>query len=164
MNSSKHYNVFIVETNKMYSFLINYKLQRSTSFEITSYSSGGQCVQNLHRKPTVIVLDYKLLGNGTIRILNLIKERSRKSSVIIILEQEDQTILQELSKEGNYDFLVKDKDSTKLADMLIQRIMNSIARREFKDLQFKRKLIGVLITGILVVILCIFSLKFKSGR
>ncbi len=143
--------------------MLNYKFQRNSSYEILSFETAGQCVNNMLAKPDVIILDYKMLGKQILEVSKMIKERTSKSSVIILLEPDDQTMRQDLPKEVSYDYLVKDKDSTKMTDMLIQRILNSVERKEYKNQQVRQKMVAIYIAvTILMVALVMFYFKWNS--
>lgn len=147
----------------MYSFMLGFKLQYSPDFEITSYVSGGQCIEHLYQKPDIIILDYKVIGKNLQEVLALVKERSRSSSVILLSDLEELSMLQELQNENDCDFLIKEKDSTKQADLLIQLIKNNIERREVKNREVKRKLITVYVmVALILAALGVFYLEYTA--
>jgi len=160
MKKNKVDTVFIVETEKTYSFMLNPKLPRNSGIEISSFSTAGECLQHVLKKPSVILLDYKLVNKQVQKIHDLLEYSSPGTSIIILLEPDDLSVWNDLPKEVYFDFLVKDKDSSKLTDMLIQRIMNSIKRLESKNRIVRQKVITIYVaTAILLTLLILYYFR-----
>lgn len=148
--------IFIVEPDKVYSFMLNFKLQHTRNFKIISYKTGGQCVNNLYKKPDIIILDQRELGTNTEHLLSLIKERSPKSFTILLTEFEDQLFFQKFIRANNFKFLIKDKDSTRQADILIQSIMSSIEREKLRSEKATQK--QIVLFAVVVFLLIVLAL------
>lgn len=52
--------IFFVDDDKMMLDLMEYTFKCREGFDVRSFYSGEECVQNLHLNPDVIVLDYYL--------------------------------------------------------------------------------------------------------
>lgn len=118
MNAIK---IFVVEDDAWYGELLEYHLSLNPDYEVKRFTSGKECMANLHLKPSVITLDYKLgdmLGRD---VLKKIKQNNPEIQVVIISGQEDVGTAVELLKEGAYDYIVKNEDTP-------NRIWNTIIK------------------------------------
>lgn len=105
--------IFFVDDDKMMLNLMEYTFKCREGFEVKSYFSGEDCVQNLDLEPELIVLDYYLgsaeeatmTGLDTLRQINKIKE---KIPVIILSREKDKDTIAEFKKEGAMRYVVKD--------------------------------------------------------
>lgn len=105
--------IFFVDDDKMMLNLMEYTFKCREGFEVKSYFSGEDCVQNLDLEPELIVLDYYLgsaeeaamTGLDTLRQINKIKENI---PVIILSREKDKDTIAEFKKEGAMRYVVKD--------------------------------------------------------
>lgn len=105
--------IFFVDDDKMMLNLMEYTFKCREGFEVKSYFSGEDCVQNLHLSPNLIVLDYYLgsdenasmSGLDTLKKINI----SNKNIPVIILSREkDRDTIAEFIKEGAIKYVIKD--------------------------------------------------------
>ncbi len=104
--------IFIVEDDSFYSKLLEYQLSLNPENEIEIYTSGQACLNNLHRKPDVITLDYSLPDMTGIEVLKKITQFHPGIPVIVISGQEDVSTAVDILKNGAYDYIIKN-DETK---------------------------------------------------
>jgi len=123
---SKTFKIFVVEDDEWYNRLLVYNLSLNPDYEIQSFSDGKSCLENLHQKPNVITLDYRLPDTKGLDVLKKVKEIDEDIQVILISEQEDIEVVVELLKQGAYDYIVKSKD-------IRERLLNTVnnIRKEF---------------------------------
>jgi len=141
----------------MYSFMLSYKTHRNSNLEIASYSRAGQCIQFLHMKPDIIILDYKLLKPNATEIVQSIKESLKDISILILYDLDDTGIFPELIDHKDHNkhcYIIKENDSIKLADKLIQTINNLIEEKRDKKKLLKQKFI-LLGVGLIVVLISV---------
>jgi two-component system OmpR family response regulator len=104
--------IFVVEDNLIYQHLIAKELE-SLSGNIHFYTSGENCLEELDKKPSVIVLDYELDGhiNG---LDTLLQVRSKNPDVYVILfsNQTQLNTQENLSHYGSFVFLEKNDHSS----------------------------------------------------
>ena len=117
----KPFKIFIVEDNDWYNRLLVYNLSLNPDYEIESFTNGRGCLENLHKNPDVITLDYRLPDMQGLEILKKIKAENDEIQVIVISEQEDIDVVVELLKFGAYDYIVKSKD---IRDRLLNTVQN----------------------------------------
>ncbi len=123
---SKTLKIFVVEDDEWYNRLLVYNLSLNPDYEIQSFTDGKSCLENLHQKPNVITLDYRLPDTKGLDVLKKVKEIDEDIQVILISEQEDIEVVVELLKQGAYDYIVKSKD-------IRERLLNTVnnIRKEF---------------------------------
>ena len=56
----KSFKIFVVEDDEWYNKLLVHNLSLNPDYEIESFSSGKECLANLHKLPDVVTLDYRL--------------------------------------------------------------------------------------------------------
>lgn len=110
--------IFIVEDDPAYTKFLQYVLSLNPDFEVSTFSTGKECLDNLYQKPSIITLDYTLPDMPGEKVLAEIKAFDN-IQVIIISAQEKIGTAVELLKLGAYDYITKDEDTK-------NRLLNTI--------------------------------------
>ena len=114
MNSSAQTNIFIVEDNFAYSYVLEARLKEYGNIKITTFTTGESCIELLNNNPSLIILDYNLEGkmNGA-DTFKMIHSKKPKIPVIILSSQLDVQVVADLLKLGVFDYIQKrDKELT----------------------------------------------------
>ncbi len=111
--------IFVVEDDPAYTKFLRFVLDLNPDFEVDFFSSGKECLAQLHKKPSVITLDYSLPDMEGEKVLKAILEFDPSISVIIISAQEKIGTAVGLLKAGAFDYISKDEEAK-------DRILNSI--------------------------------------
>jgi DNA-binding NtrC family response regulator len=111
--------IFVVEDDEAYTKFIKYVVGLNPDFEVEFFTSGKECLNNLHKHPSVITLDYSLPDMPGEQVLEQIKRHDPNINVIIVSAQEKIGTAVELLKSGAYDYITKDQDTK-------DRLLNSI--------------------------------------
>lgn len=111
--------IFVVEDDPAYTKFLKYVLGLNPDFETEFFTSGKDCLAQLHKKPSIITLDYSLPDMEGEKVLKSIREFDPNISVIIVSAQEKIDTAVELLKSGAFDYISKDGDAK-------DRILNSI--------------------------------------
>ena len=106
------FTIFVVEDDVFYGTMLEYHLTLNPDYSVVRFENGKALLNNLHRKPSVITLDYSLPDMNGEAVLKLVKKQLPDIPVIIISGQEDISTAVTLLKNGAYDYIVKD-DNTK---------------------------------------------------
>lgn len=106
---SQH-KVFLVEDDEVYSFLLDTKLKEISNFDLTTFVTGEQCLENLYLAPSIIILDYSLPGIDGLETLKRIRIENEDAKVIFLSGMEDPRLIEECMDNGAYEYIVKDKD------------------------------------------------------
>lgn len=126
MSENDQVKVFVVEDDPAYSKFLKYVLSLNPDFDTEVFSNGKDCIANLHKKPTVITLDYTLPDMPGEKVLKSIREFDPDISVIVVSAQEKIGTAVELLKGGAFDYISKDEDAK-------DRILNSIRNARNKS-------------------------------
>ncbi len=123
--------IFVVEDDPMYQRMVKYVMDLNPDHEVHIFSTGQECITQLHLEPDIISLDYNLPDIQGEAMLIEIKNYTPDALVIILSGQQDITTAVKLLKEGAYDYITKDEDTK-------DRLLNSIAKAK-KQLQLQKE-------------------------
>ncbi|NCC71979.1 MAG: sigma-54-dependent Fis family transcriptional regulator [Sphingobacteriia bacterium] len=124
-----NFKIFIVEDDPFYGEMLKYHISLNPDYSVEKFQTGKDFLNNLHRNPSVVTLDYTLPDISGLEVLKKIVAYNPNIPVIIVSGQEDVSTAVNLLKEGAYDYFVKN-DETK------DRIWNSLKKiREKLDLE-----------------------------
>jgi DNA-binding NarL/FixJ family response regulator len=133
---SKSTTVFILGNNKLFSFILNYKLSFVNKFEVISFSTADEAMQHMSLKPDVVVFDnnYPRLKSSSL-LLQQLRAIAPNISIVILFDKADDIFFKELKKNNECECLVRDSDSSKMADRLIQ-VVNSLVKTKNQNRLF----------------------------
>ncbi|MBX2963199.1 MAG: sigma-54-dependent Fis family transcriptional regulator [Cyclobacteriaceae bacterium] len=103
--------IFVVEDDPAYNKFLKYVLGLNPDFEVEYYTTGKDCITNLHKNPSIITLDYSLPDTTGESVLEQIRNYDPNINVIIVSAQEKIGTAVELLKSGAYDYITKDQDT-----------------------------------------------------
>jgi len=115
----KPFKIFVVEDDEWYNRLLVHTLSLNPDYEIQSFTTGKDCLDNLHQEPDIITLDYRLPDTKGLEVLKQIKEINEDIQIILISEQVDIDVVVTLLQHGAYDYIVKSKD-------IRERLLNTV--------------------------------------
>lgn len=119
--------VFLVDDEPVQNEMLKDYLSERFIYELKTFSSGEEALQNLNLHPEIIILDYHLNNhlpnakNG-VDILKAIKETSPESAVVMLSGQDKIDIAVDTMRYGAYDYVVKGES----AFARIENIMNNL--------------------------------------
>lgn len=143
--------IFVVEDDQAYTKFIKYVLGLNPDYEIEFFTSGKECINNLHKNPSVITLDYSLPDMPGQQVLEQIKNFDPNIVVIVVSAQEKIGTAVELLKSGAFDYITKDQDTK---DRLLNSINNArnkhslikeidhLKREISEKYEFKKSIVG----------------------
>lgn len=111
--------IFVVEDDQAYTKFIKYVVGLNPDYEVEFFTTGKECLANLHKQPSVITLDYSLPDMPGEKVLEQIKKHDPGINVIILSAQEKIGTAVELLKSGAYDYISKDQETK-------ERLLNAI--------------------------------------
>lgn len=115
------FKVFIVEDDPFYGEMLKYHVSLNPDYAVEKFQTGKDFLNNLHRNPTVVSLDYSLPDMSGLEVLKKINTYNPDIPVIIVSGQEDVGTAVNLLKEGAYDYFVKNEETK-------DRIWNSLSK------------------------------------
>ena len=119
--------IFLVDDDAVYLRLLEIQFLEHGDYDIESFTSGEECLNNLTKEPDLIVLDYLLDGvdrdamNG-IKVLDKIKEFNAEIPVVILSAQDKIDVAINCMHHAAFDYVVK----SETAFMRLLKIINSI--------------------------------------
>lgn len=114
MDETTKIKIFLVDDDQMYLKALENEFKKNGNFEIMTFDTGEECLNNLHLNPDIVVLDYFLNGekkesvNG-FNILIKIKELNPNIQVIILSSYENVDIAVNCIKYDAFNFIVKNE-------------------------------------------------------
>ncbi len=118
-------SIFVVEDDIAYSKFLKHVLDLNPDFDVEFFTTGKECLNNLHKKPSIITLDYSLPDLSGEGVLEQIREFDPNISVIIISAQDKIRTAVDLLNLGAFDYITKDQEAK-------DRILNSISHARNK--------------------------------
>jgi len=120
MSDNEQVKIFVVEDDPIYTKFLKYVLGLNPDFDVEYFATGKECISNLHKRPSLITLDYTLPDMSGEKVLQSIREFDPNISIIIVSAQEKIATAVELLKGGAFDYISKSEQDAK------DRILNSI--------------------------------------
>ena len=129
--------IFVVEDDPAYTKFLKYVLGLNPDYEVEFFTTGKDCLNNLHKNPAVVTLDYSLPDMPGEKVLSQIKGHDPNTNVIIISAQEKIGTAVELLKLGAYDYITKDEETK---DRVLNAINNARNKSSLiKEIHFLKK-------------------------
>jgi Response regulator containing CheY-like receiver, AAA-type ATPase, and DNA-binding domains len=104
--------IFCVDDDELFRKAFEIEFMKDKAFDVVSFSSGEECLENLSMKPDIIVLDYFLDGldknamNG-LKTLDAIKTHDTSIPVIIMSSQDSIEVAVNCLHHEAFDYVVK---------------------------------------------------------
>jgi len=115
--NTKNPTIFIVDDEPLLSeMLTDYLMEQNVDFNIETFPTGEACLENLHKQPDAVVLDYYLnskekdAANG-IDILKEIKKRNATIPVIMLSSQKSYGTSTKTIMYGAVHYVIKGQDA-----------------------------------------------------
>jgi DNA-binding NtrC family response regulator len=127
MKTKNKIKLFLVDDDAVFLKSLEIQFLEHADFEIETYATGELCIQNLGRKPDIIVLDYHLDGvvknaiNG-LQTLDKIKETNGGIPVIMLSSQDRIDVAVACMHHIAFDYVVK----SETAFVRIQKVISTI--------------------------------------
>jgi two-component system, NtrC family, response regulator AtoC len=130
------FKIFIVEDDLWYSEVLEYLLKLNPDCEVEKFSSGAEFLKNLHRRPSLVTLDYSLGDYTGDELLKKIHNFDPRIPVIMVSGQEDITTALELLRAGAADYIVKNTEAKERLWNAVRNIREKAAlENEIDDLR-----------------------------
>lgn len=121
MGKDKAFLIFLVEDDPWYGQLLKYHLSMNPDYDVHLFNTGKDFLQQLHRQPDVVCIDYGLPDIQGDKLLKEVLQFNNQIPVVIISGQEEISVAVDLLKSGARDYIIKD---THTKDMLWRSILN----------------------------------------
>lgn len=119
---TKALKIFVVDDDIFCQQLYVQYLSHLGYTDIEAFSSGIECIENLHKDPQLVFLDYSMDDMNGIEVLKTIRAYDPEIQVIFISGQEDVEVAVDTLHYGAFDYIVKSRVSPKLLEAIITGI------------------------------------------
>ena len=119
-------NLFIVEDDPIFGSFLEYTLRKHTEYNVFRYMTGKECIENLHRNPSAMTLDYSLPDMNGGEILRKVKEILPDIKVLMVSGNGDIATAVKLIKDGAYDYF--EKNSVNDVKVKVLEALNEIKK------------------------------------
>ncbi|CAN5528355.1 sigma-54 dependent transcriptional regulator [soil metagenome] len=108
------YKIFIVEDDLWYGEILEYQLSLNPDYEVSRFTTGKECLANMHQHPDLITIDFSLPDYTGDVLFEKIRLVNDSVPVIVISGQEDIVVAVKMLKLGVTDYLVKDENTKEI--------------------------------------------------
>jgi len=157
--SQNSFSVFLVDDDKMFLSSLKTSLtqQFKSGIEVSTFTSGEECLKKVEDNPDIIVLDYYLNDDqhpqamDGLEVLRKIKENSEDSTVIMLSGQDKLQVAIDSIKNGAYEYVAKSESSFVRIQNVIKNIMAGI--KEVRENKVYQKWNLIMAATIMAVLL-----------
>lgn len=163
------YKIFLVDDDTKHLVMLKSHLEKKSEYDlhISIFSSGENCLEKMHEKPDMVILDYWLDGiksdaaNG-LEILKKIRNMSPDTYVIMMSGQDNLRVAIDTIDHGAYDYVIKGESAYLRVQMLLDHIIERINDRNYRRDQRKKEMIffGFILLLIAIILLLAFHSDF----
>lgn len=119
--------IFIVDDDPVLAEMLKDHLTKMTSYEISVYDSGEECLKHLADKPGIIFLDFYLNSVNKdamdgLEILQEIKKTDSEVDVVILSGQDKIEVAVKTMQYGAFDYIVKGESAFYRAEKVVFNI------------------------------------------
>ena len=107
MKTKHSINIFLVDDDEFCLRLYEQQLFSLGYTKIFTFKNGYDCINNLNKKPDIILLDHGMENFNGFEVLKKIKAIDPDIYVIMLSGQEDFSIISETLHLGAFEFIVK---------------------------------------------------------
>ena len=114
--------IYLVDDEESFIIIIKKHLQNYGFTNILEFQSGEKCIESFdsrRKKPKYLFLDFSLDGLNGRDIMNYVKQKSRKTKVIIITSIDDDVLKEKCLANGADHFFTKSEVMEGLPETLL---------------------------------------------
>jgi two-component system, OmpR family, response regulator len=120
--------LFLVDDDALFLKTLEIQFLETGNFDVETFPTGEQCLENLHKNPALVILDYHLDGidptamNG-IKTLDKIKETDHTIPVIMLSSQDKIEVAVSCMHHKAFDYVVKSETAFVRLEKAIEAIL-----------------------------------------
>jgi DNA-binding NtrC family response regulator len=127
MENQNQFKFFIVDDDIFCANMYEQYLKNANYKDITFFSNGNDCLNNLNQNPDIILLDHNMEDLTGFEVLKKVKRFNPNIYVVMVSGQENIKTAVDALKYGAFDYVIKDAN---VCDKLTQIINNIIKVKE----------------------------------
>lgn len=160
--------IFVVEDDPMYLRLVKYVMELNPDHEVHTFTTGRECLKNLHLRPLIVSLDYSLPDMDGGEVMRQIKRTLPDTGFLILSGQKEVSVAVGLLREGAFDYITKDTETRERLTNSVQNLKNQLLLRaevdELKTQLSNRHQFDRLMVGDSQAMRGVFSMLEKAAR
>lgn len=121
--------VFIIEDNIMYAAAMQQALANEP-YEVEVFHTGQEFLDNLHRDPDVVTIDYMLPDMSGMDVLKKVQEYNNDLNCIFLSGQEDVNKVVEAYKNGVKSYIVKNDNAIVELKQAIKNCLSTVSLKK----------------------------------
>ena len=125
--------IFIVDDDIFCLTLYEQFLRNLGYTNITSFTAGDDCLQQIKEQPALVFMDYNMEGMNGIEVLKKIKAFDSHIMVYIISGQEISLVAKEALQYGALDYVIKSSLSPEKMNAIMKRVEQYYTPRRSKE-------------------------------
>lgn len=122
MTTNNLFKIFVLDDEPWYGTMIQHSLALNPDYQVERFEHALDLLAQLYQKPDVITVDFAMPEINGQETMKRIQAQMPDVPIIIISGQEDIQTATGLLKEGAFDYLVKDEETTKRLANTLQHI------------------------------------------
>jgi two-component system OmpR family response regulator len=157
--SQDSYSVFLVDDDSMFLSSLKNNLTQNfkSDIEVSTFTSGEECLKAIENNPDIVILDYYLNDDqhpnamDGLEVLKKIKETSEESTVIVLSGQDKLQVALDSIKSGAYEYVAKSESAFVRIQNVIRNAITGIKdARENKVYQKWNVIMAITVLAVLV--------------
>ena len=124
MNFNKDLSIFVIDDDPVCQELYKQYLLNMGFTRISLFDNGQQCINELTRKPDIILLDHQMAPMDGMETLKKIKRFDPDIYLIYISAQKDMKVAIDALKYGAFDYIIKGNLEEDLLGAIIHKIID----------------------------------------
>ena len=149
--------IFVVEDDPALNKLFTTFIKSKIHCKIEGFLTGEECIENLDKKPDIILQDYDLPGMNGGEVLEKTKAINPEIEFIFLSGQESIQVAVDILKKGAFDYLIKDGYAKENAVYRIKKLLY-VKKLEFNNKSYK---MAVYIFGASLLVTWVFFFIMK---
>lgn len=130
--------IHVVEDDSTYADVIGMRLSKYSNFEISFFEYGEDLLNNLHKNPDIVIVDFGLPDISGFELITKIRTYSETLCLFVLSGQQDIEIVVGAYKAGANNFIVKNEISFIALEKMLNLIVENIKlKRENALLKMK---------------------------
>lgn len=128
--------IFVIEDDAIIARVITQSLEKLGSHEISHFTSGEDCISNLHQNPDIITIDYNLPGMDGLTLMNKIKTYSDTINMVVVSGQESVEVVVDAYRNGAKDYVLKNDNMYIGIENSVRNLLQTVnLKKEVETLQ-----------------------------
>jgi DNA-binding NtrC family response regulator len=166
MATNKRY-LFLVDDEPIQNEMLKDYLAERFLYDIKTFESGEEMLQNMNLQPEIVVLDYHLSAhkadakNG-VEVLRAIKDQYPETQVLMLSGQDKIDVAVDSMKYGAYDYIVKGETAFSRTENIINNI-SELHKTKTINKGYKNTITMMTVVIVLFVLLALYLYFFTTA-